>query len=98
MDKNITVDNYISQFPEEIQHRLNEIRDALQKAAPQAEEVISYGMPTLKFNGNLVHYAAFKNHIGFYPTPSGIEVFEKDIAKYKNSKGAVQFPPTNLCR
>ena len=71
---------------------LEEVRNAIKKAAPAATEKISYAMPTYYLEGNLVHFAAYKNHIGFYPAPSGLEAFEKDIAKYKHSKGAVQFP------
>lgn len=87
-----TIDEYIATFPEDIQEILEKMRKVIQDAAPEAEETISYGMPTFKFNGNLVHFAAYKNHIGFYPAPSGIEAFKKEISQYKNSKGAVQFP------
>ncbi len=87
-----TIEEYIKEFPEDIQDILEKIRKIIQKAAPEAEETISYGMPTFKLNGNLVHFAAYKNHLGFYPTPSGIERFKEDISEYKNSKGAVQFP------
>jgi uncharacterized protein YdhG (YjbR/CyaY superfamily) len=68
------------------------MRDTIRKAAPKADETMSYGMPTFKLNGNLVHFAGYKNHIGFYPTPSGIEAFNKELSVYKSSKGAVQFP------
>ena len=68
------------------------MRQTIREAAPEAIETISYQMPTFKLNGNLVHFAAFKNHIGFYPTPSGIEQFKKELSPYKGSKGAVQFP------
>ena len=68
------------------------MRSTVQKAAPHATEKISYGMPTFYYNGNLVHFAAFKNHIGFFPTPSAIEAFEKELKSYKTSKGTVQFP------
>ncbi len=87
-----TIDEYNAEFPEDIQNILENMRKVIQKAAPEAEEVISYGMPTFKLHGNLVHFAAYKNHIGFYPAPSGIEAFKKEISEYKNSKGAVQFP------
>lgn len=87
-----TIDEYISSFPKDIQKVLEEIRSAIRKAAPDAVEAISYGIPTFKLNGNLVHFAAFKNHIGFYPTPSGIEEFEKELSVYKQGKGSVQFP------
>lgn len=87
-----TIDEYISFFPKNIQKMLEEVRTTIRKAAPDAEEAISYGIPTFKLNGNLVHFAAFKNHIGFYPTPSGIEEFEKELSVYKQGKGSVQFP------
>jgi uncharacterized protein YdhG (YjbR/CyaY superfamily) len=87
-----TIDEYIETFPEDIQDILKKMRKVIQEATPEAEETISYGMPTFKLNGNLVHFAAYKNHIGFYPTPSGIEAFKEEISGYKSSKGAVQFP------
>lgn len=87
-----TIDEYIAGFPEELQQRLQQIREAIRQAAPQAVEKISYQMPTFYLNGNLVHFAAFKNHIGFYPTPTGIEAFQVELAAFKHSKGAVQFP------
>ena len=86
------IDEYISAFPPQVQELLRQVRETIRKAAPNAEETISYGMPTFKLNGNLVHFAAHKNHIGFYPTPSGIEAFNKELSAYKSSKGAVQFP------
>lgn len=86
------IDEYILSFPKDIQNILEKIRQIIQKSAPKAEEAMSYGMPTFRFNGkNLVHFAAFQHHIGFYPTPSGIEAFKKEIEKYKNAKGSVQF-------
>ena len=96
-----TIDEYIAQFPEEIQLKLQEIRAVIHAAAPEATEKISYQMPTFYLRGNLVHFAAFKKHIGFYPVPSGIAAFEAELAPYKRSKGAVQFPldepiPTEL--
>ncbi|MFH1197876.1 MAG: DUF1801 domain-containing protein [bacterium] len=87
-----SIDEYIIMFPKEIQTKLESLRQTIRKAAPEAEEAISYQMPTFKLNGNLVHFAAYKNHIGFYPTPSGIEAFKKELSIYKSSKGAVQFP------
>lgn len=87
-----TIDEYIAQFPPEIQEKLERIRSVIKVAAPEAEEKISYQMPTFFLKGNLVHFAAHTKHIGFYPTPSGIEAFEKDLAVYKNAKGSVQFP------
>jgi len=89
------IPEYIAGFPEDVQQLLEEVRNAIKKAAPAATEKISYAMPTYFLEGNLVHFAAYKNHIGFYPAPSGLEAFEKDIAKYKHSKGAVQFPIDN---
>ena len=87
-----TIDEYIETFPTDIQSILEEIRQTIREAAPEAVEAISYQMPTFKLNGNLVHFAAHKNHIGFYPTPSGVEAFKKELAPYKSSKGSVQFP------
>ena len=87
------VDDYISDFPEDIQSVLEKIRATIRKAAPDALEMISYGIPAFKFQGKpLVYFAAFKNHIGFYPTPTGIKEFEKDLSIYKQGKGSVQFP------
>lgn len=87
-----TIDEYIAQFPEDMQAILQKTRATIHKAAPNAGEKIGYGMPTITLNGrNLVHFAAFKHHLGFYPTPSGIENFKSELAKYTNSKGAVQF-------
>ena len=85
-------DEYIKQFSKKQQNALKEIRKAIKAAAPEAEEVISYQMPAYKQNGVLVYFAAYENHIGFYPTPSGIEAFKKEIAGYKSAKGSVQFP------
>lgn len=87
-----TIDEYIKEFPKEIQTVLKQMRATISKAAPRAEEAISYAIPTFKLNGNLVHFAAFKHHIGFYPGPSGIEAFKKELAKYEGAKGSVQFP------
>ena len=87
-----TIDEYIAAFPKGTQKLLREMRATIKSAAPQATEKISYQMPTFHLNGNLVHFDAFKNHIGFYPTPSGIETFKKELSKYAGSKGAVQFP------
>ena len=85
-------DEYIAGFPENIQRKLNDLRSAIRRAAPGAEECISYRMPAYKLNGVLVYFAAQKNHIGFYPTSSGVIAFKKELAEYKTSKGAVQFP------
>jgi uncharacterized protein YdhG (YjbR/CyaY superfamily) len=87
-------DEYISEFPPDVQKILNQIRAAIKKAAPKATEVISYGMPAFKQNKVLVYFAAGKNHIGFYPTPNPIVFFSKELAAYKTSKGAIQFPYT----
>ena len=87
-----SIDEYMATFPEAIQAILQTIRETIQAAAPDAEEKISYQMPTFFLKGNLVHFAAFKNHIGFYPTPSGVEAFKEEIARYQGAKGSIQFP------
>lgn len=87
-----TVDEYITLFPEEVQSILNELRKVIREEAPDAEEKISYKMPTYYLNGNLVHFAAWKNHIGFYGTPSVGKHFNEELAEYKTSKGTIQFP------
>jgi uncharacterized protein YdhG (YjbR/CyaY superfamily) len=87
-----SIDAYISQFSPEVQEILREIRKVIKEAAPNAQETISYQMPTFVLFGNLVHFAAYKNHIGFYPTPSGIDAFKNELAGYKGAKGSVQFP------
>jgi len=87
-----TIDEYIAGFPAEIQEKLREIRKVIHETAPEATEKISYQMPTFFLNGNLVHFAAFKSHIGFYPAPTGLDAFKEEIAQYPHSKGAVQFP------
>lgn len=87
-----TVDEYIATFPDEIQAILQSLRTTIRAAAPEAEERISYQIPTFALNGNLVHFAVLKHHIGFYPTPSGIDAFPQELAKYRSTKGAVQFP------
>ena len=86
------IDEYIATFPTETQKLLTQLRMTIRKAAPEAEETISYAIPTFTLNGNLVHFAAFKNHIGFYPTSSGIEAFREDLSVYEGAKGSVQFP------
>lgn len=86
------IDDYIASFPNETQVILEKLRQTIRQAAPAATEKISYQMPTFYLNGNLVHFAAYKNHIGFYPTPSGIVAFQYELKKYKTSKGAIQFP------
>jgi uncharacterized protein YdhG (YjbR/CyaY superfamily) len=88
----ITIDEYVAMFPKDIQKILEEVRATIKAAAPQAKEKISYQMPTFDLKGNLVHFAAHKNHIGFYPQPSGIQAFKDELSIYESSKGAVQFP------
>ena len=87
-----TIDEYISMFPDDVQTILNQVRQTIREAAPDAEETINYQMPTFTLNGNLVHFAAFTSHIGFYPTPTGIEAFKEELSPYKGAKGSVQFP------
>ena len=87
-----SIDEYIAQFPPEIQKLLGQMRSTIRKAAPAASEKISYRLATFYLQGNLVHFGAFKNHIGFYPTPSGIEPFMAELAGYATSKGAINFP------
>lgn len=87
-----SIDEYIATFPEDIQKRLQEVRAVIKASAPDAEEKISYQMPTFFLKGNLVHFAAFKNHIGFYPTPSGIEPFKEELSVYQGAKGSIRFP------
>ncbi|MFI8685305.1 iron chaperone [Rossellomorea sp. NPDC077527] len=87
-----TVDEYISQFPENVQERLQSLREVITMTVPNAKEKISYQMPTFALHGNLVHFAAYKNHIGFYPTPSGINAFKDKMTEYKTAKASVQFP------
>ena len=86
------IDQYIAGFPPDVQETLQKIRDIINDAAPDAEETIKYRMPTFVLHGNLVHFAGFENHIGFYPTPSAIEAFGIDLAGYESAKGSVQFP------
>jgi uncharacterized protein YdhG (YjbR/CyaY superfamily) len=87
-----TIDAYIAGFPEDVQALLNKVRATIRKAAPDAEEAIKYGVPTFTLNGNLVHFAAFKNHIGFYPAPSAIQKFRKELSAYESAEGSVRFP------
>lgn len=88
-----TADEYIAGFPGDIQLILNQVRATIQQAAPDAEESIAYGMPAYKLKGKpLVYFAGFKNHIGFYATPSGHSEFAKELSEYKQGKGSVQFP------
>jgi uncharacterized protein YdhG (YjbR/CyaY superfamily) len=100
----MTIDEYIADFPPEVQARLEEIRTLIRSLAPDATESISYAIPTFDLNGkHLVHFAAFKHHIGFYPTPNGLEAFTEELSHYKGGKGSAQFPldeplPTELIR
>ena len=87
-----TIDEYINSCPKEIQGKLKKLRSLIKKIVPDATEKISYGMPTFFLNGNLVHFAAHLNHVGFYPTPSGINNFKEELEQYATSKGAIQFP------
>jgi len=87
-----TIDEYIATFPRDVQDILKQVHATIKKAAPDAEETIKYRIPTFVLRGNLVHFAALQNHIGFYPTPSGIEEFKHELAGYKFAKGSVQFP------
>ena len=87
-----TIDEYIAMFPAEVQARLQQVRSVVHADAPDAKERISYKMPAFTLNGNLVYFGAFTNHIGFYPIPTGIAAFEKELSIYKQGKGSVQFP------
>ncbi len=87
-----SIDEYISGFPPEVQVLLNKVREAIRKSAPDAEEAMNYQIPTFRLKGNLVHFAAFKKHIGFYPAPSGVEHFRKELSGFETSKGSVKFP------
>lgn len=87
-----TIDDHIRDFPKETRQKLEQIRLLIRKTAPAAEECISYGIPTFKLGGNLVHFSGYKNHIGFYPGASGIATFKKELSVYKGAKGSVQFP------
>ncbi len=94
-DEHVTprnIDEYIARFPKDVQILLERIRATVRKAAPGAEEKIAYQMPTFALKGNLVHFAAWKEHIGFYPTPRGTEEFKHELSAYKCAKGSVQFP------
>ena len=92
MEKFTTIDEYIATFPTDVQGILQKVRETIKTAAPQATEAISYGMPTFKLHGNLVHFGAFKAHLGFYPIPSGMDQFQEELAQFKSGKGSVQFP------
>ena len=92
MQKPTNINAYIAQFPPEVQEQLQALRHIIQKAAPEATERISYGMPTFYLEGNLVHFAAWKSHIGFYPAPEAVTIFSKELAQYKVAKGSVHLP------
>ena len=92
MKEYTNINAFIADFPAEIQAILEQIRATIQQAAPDAKEAIKYGMPTFILNGNLVHFAAYKNHFGFYPAPTGIDAFIDDLAVYRTGKGTIQFP------
>ncbi len=87
------IDDYIARYPKEIQQILKKMRQTIRAAAPQAAETISYQMPAFTLHGNLVYFAAFKDHVSFFPTSSGVAKFKKELAGYKGSKGTIQFPP-----
>ena len=92
MEKPIDINEYISRFPKDIQVCLQQIRETIQRVVPDAKEKISYGMPAFELNGNLVYFAGYKNHIGFYATPTGHKEFCEELSAYKQGKGSVQFP------
>ena len=92
MAKYTDIDSYIACFPQETQLILKKIRETIKKAAPEAKETISYGIPTFTFYGNLVHFGGYEKHIGFYPGAAGIDSFKEELAAYKGGKGTVQFP------
>ena len=87
-----TIEEYIAGFPPEIQAILQQIRSIIRETVPNIEEAMAYQMPTFRLHGNLVHFAAFKNHIGFYPTPSGVEAFPDELTQYQHAKGSIRFP------
>ncbi|MDZ4159425.1 MAG: DUF1801 domain-containing protein [Anaerolineaceae bacterium] len=98
-----SIDEYIAEFPPETQKVLEELRALIRVSAPDATETISYAIPTFDLNGHLVHFGGYKNHVGFYPTPRGIEAFKEELKPYKSAKGSVQFPlsqplPADLIR
>jgi len=87
-----TIDDYIAQFPGDIREKLQKLRQTIRESAPQAREAISYRIPTFKLKGNLVHFAAFRDHISFFPTSSGVDAFKEELSGYRTSKGTIQFP------
>lgn len=92
MNKPNNINEYIAEFSPEVQKLLEQVRATIHKAVPEAQEAISYGMPTFRLKGNLVHFAAFTSHIGFYALPSGNVAFQKELTLYKTGKGSIQFP------
>lgn len=92
MNKPTDIDSYIEEFPENFQEAMQKLRSVIRKAAPEAEEKIAYGIPTFTLKGNLVHFGGFKNHIGFYPGATGIDIFKDELSGYEGSKGTVRFP------
>lgn len=92
MNNKITIEEYINSFPENVRQKLIELRQIIQSVLPESKEVFSYGIPTYDINGHVVHFAGYKNHIGFYPTASGIDTFKSELGKYECSKGTVRFP------
>jgi uncharacterized protein YdhG (YjbR/CyaY superfamily) len=87
-----TIDEYVAAFPRDVRNILQRVRETIRKEAPEAEEAMKYRLPTFVLHGNLVHFGAFQRHLGLYPTPSGIEAFKDELARYTNAKGSVQFP------
>ena len=87
-----SINEYIARFPKEVQSILQKIRETIREAAPQAQEAISYQIPTFKLNGNLVHFAAYKDHVSFFPTSSGVAAFKKELSEYKTATGTIRFP------
>ena len=86
------IDDYVDRFPEQVRQRLTQMRQTIRKAAPKAEEAISYGIPSFKLGGSLVWFAGYKRHIGFYPGSAAVAAFKKELSAYKGAKGSVQFP------
>ncbi len=91
-DKTPEIADYFNRFDEAVRSKMEQIRSVVFELLPDAEETIKYGIPTFVYNGNLVHYAGYKRHIGFYPVPSGIERFKDELRRYKQGKGSIQFP------
>lgn len=87
-----TMDEYIAGYPKKVQQLLQKVRSTISKAAPDAKEAMKYGIPTFTLNGNLVHFGAYKEHIGFYPAPAGIAEFKQELKPYLGGKGTVKFP------